>query len=119
MDNHIAEHDYSIPNADQAFDGNPPSREEDEHHEEVANLIFQFNKLALPHVDLLFEGRYTLGLFDSRKSKLDLHEDDQNQMVAAVARALNAFEASAVGWRLRCGGGVVLRPRLPLGRQVA
>lgn len=98
---HIAEQDFSIPNADEAFEGDPPSREECDHHDEVAGLIFQFNKLTLPHIDLLFEGRYTLGLFDHRKSKLDLDEDDQNAMIDAVGRALHAFEASTVGWRLR------------------
>ncbi|MER9603411.1 hypothetical protein [Mesorhizobium sp. M0243] len=101
MDIHIAEQDFSIPDADEGFDGDPPSCEEIHHHEEVASLIFQFNKLALPDIDLIFEGRYTLSLFDHRTSKLELHEDDQNEMVAAAGQALSAFEKSNVGWRLR------------------
>ncbi|UVK45692.1 hypothetical protein BPNPMPFG_001252 [Mesorhizobium sp. AR07] len=88
----LAEPDYLIPYAEESFEGDQPSQEENDHHDEVALLTFQFRKCAMPHIDLVFELDWTLSMFAKRKSKLTLHPDDRDAMISAVFEALSSIE---------------------------
>lgn len=84
-----------------AFDGDPPSREEEAHAAEVDYLIFEFDKVANLKVDLIFELRHAVGLFAGRKSKLALDDSDATAMKDAVATALRAALRNSTTRRLR------------------
>ena len=92
-----------FPDAEDEFEvfGDPPSREEEDHAAEVDYLIFEFNKVASPRVDLIFELRHAVGLFASRKSKLGLDDADARAMKDALDKALRSALQHATTRRLR------------------
>lgn len=92
-----------FPDFDEDFEffGDPPSREEEHHAAEVDYLIFEFNKVANPKIDLIFELRHAVGIFAGRKSKLALDDRDASAMKDAVATALRAALQCSTTCRLR------------------
>jgi len=79
--------------ADQHFEGDPPSRDDERHDDEVSCIIFEFEKVSRPGVYLSFELRNAVASFAARKTKQNLAPADATRMKLAVG---SAFRAAAV-----------------------